>query len=68
MELNSNYLTVRDAKKFLDMNGVEWTEVWIRLQIGAKKIKSRKIFGSRVIPREELSRIVSRKRAEAARK
>lgn len=57
MEL-SNYMNVKEARNYLALNGVDWSMVWLRMQIGTGKIKSEKMFNARLIPRSELSRII----------
>ena len=68
MAANDNLLTVSDAIARLKMNGVDWTEVWLRRLISIKKVKSVKIFNSRLIPKEEVSRIIGEHQEERARK
>lgn len=60
---NDKWLTVAEAQKALALNGIEWTQVWIRTLIAAGKIYSQKMFNSRVIPTTEISRIVKEKRS-----
>ena len=63
MAKTDDLLTVREAQEILRTNGVDWTTVWIRMQIGAGKIKSVKIFNARLIHRSEVSRIIRERRA-----
>lgn len=62
MALLDNYLTVNEATAYLTLNGVTWTPGWVRLQICYGRIKSVKIKNSRLVPREELSRIIKEKK------
>ena len=62
MSMLDNYLTVTEARKRLALNGIVWTEVWIRMLIKSGRIDSIKMFNSRVIPKEEISRIIKEKR------
>lgn len=52
------FYTVSEMREALKERGVEWTEIWIRLQISDGKIKSEKKYRSRLIPREEVERII----------
>lgn len=63
MDITSRWLSVKEAKEFLDLNGVEWSEIWIRTLIGLGKIKSKKVFSSRVIDRKDLGRIIDDRKA-----
>lgn len=54
----NGFLTVSEMRELLNKNGIEWTEVWIRLQISDGKIKSVKKYRSRLIPRGEVERII----------
>lgn len=58
MSMIDNYMSVPQARNHLAMNGVDWSTVWIRMQIGTGKIKSQKILNARLIPRTELARII----------
>lgn len=58
MDLTAKHLTVKEAREYLDLNGVEWSEIWIRTLIGLGKIKSQKMYNSRIIARSELEKIV----------
>jgi hypothetical protein len=59
MEATAKFLTVKEAKEYLDLNGVEWSEIWIRTLIKIGKIKSQKMYSSRIIARKELERIIA---------
>lgn len=56
--LTDNNLTIKEAMELLELNNVRWTEIWLRTLIGMGKIISFKIFHCRVIPREEIHRII----------
>lgn len=58
---------MNQAREALKKGGIDWTEVWIRLQIGSGTIKSEKKFGSRVIPRLEIERIIKERLASRER-
>lgn len=58
MDVNSRWLTVEESQEFLDLNGVEWSQIWLRTLIGLNKIKSKKVFSSRVVDRKDLERII----------
>lgn len=64
MPLIDTNLTIKEAQEYLQLNGVEWSEVWIRMQISAGRIKSVKILNSRAIPRTELERIIREKKQD----
>ena len=55
-------LSVREAREALRRGGVDWTESWIRAQIWRGKIRSARIHSSRVIPAEEVERIIEERR------
>ena len=63
MDVTAKFLTVKESKEYLDLNGVEWSEIWIRTLIGLGKIKSKKVFSSRVIDRKDLGRIIEDRKA-----
>lgn len=65
--LTDNYLTVKEFHEKLTLNGVPWTQVWIRTQIGLGKIRSEKMFNARLVPREEATRIIKDFRAKKER-
>lgn len=52
------WFTVTEMREALKKGGLEWTEVWIRQQIGDGKIKSEKKFNSRIIHWTEIQRII----------
>jgi hypothetical protein len=60
-----NFLTIKDAMVLLQFNGVEWSEIYLRMLCGTGKVKSVKQFNSRLIPREEVSRIIESKKHKA---
>lgn len=62
MDLTARLLTIAESQEYLALNGVEWTQVWIRIQIGYSHIKSELHFNSRVIPRVELDRIIRKRK------
>lgn len=62
MAFLDNYLSVKDSRDYLAMNGVDWSCVWIRTQIGVGKIRSEKILNARLIPKTELNRIIKREK------
>lgn len=64
MAFLDNYMTVKEARDYLAMNGVDWTLVWLRMKISAGTVKSEKRFNSRLISRAELARIIKEKKAE----
>lgn len=59
MEAKQKFLTVKESQEYLELNGVEWSEIWIRTLIKVGKIKSKKVYNSRIIPRTELEKIVA---------
>jgi len=59
MEAAAKFLSVSEAKEFLELNGVTFSEIWIRTLIGLGKINSKKVFSSRVIFRSDLERIIA---------
>ena len=61
-----DFLSVKESQEYLAKHGVNWTEVWIRLQIGEGKIQSEKMFSSRVIPKSELDKIIKDKEADGS--
>lgn len=66
MEINSkDWYKISEARSILEKNGIPWTEVWIRIQVGKGVIKSKKVFSSRLIPKEELARIINERRLNA---
>ena len=58
MDLSAKNLSVNEAQEYLEINGVTFSQIWIRTLISVNKIKSKKIFSSRVIPRTELDKII----------
>lgn len=58
----NNYMNIKDARNYLAMNGVDWSQVWIRMQVAAGDIKSVKMLNARLIPRTELSRIITKEK------
>jgi hypothetical protein len=60
--LTDNFLTVKEAVKYLGLNGVEYHEVYFRTMLLSGIIRSKKMFNSRVIPKSELNRIIEEKR------
>lgn len=61
----TTYCTISEAKDILEKNGIHWTEVWIRILVGKKKIKSVKNYNSRLITRQELDRVIKERKADA---
>ena len=59
MEAKQKYLTVNEAQEYLELNGVTFSQIWIRTLIKLGKIKSKKVYSSRIIPRTELEKIVA---------
>jgi hypothetical protein len=59
VDVTSKFLTVAEAQHFLEINGVTFSQIWIRTLVGLGKIKSKKVFSSRVIDRKDLERIVA---------
>lgn len=57
-----NWFTIKKARKFLADHGIFWTETWIRIQVSSGKIASEKLYGSRIISKTELERIIEEKR------
>ncbi len=55
-------LTVKESINYLALNNVEYHEMYFRFLLATRKIKSFKIFSSRVVPKSELVRIVKEKR------
>lgn len=64
MALTDKFLTVKEAKQYLELNLVDFSEIWIRTLIKVGKIKSKKVYHSRVIPRTELEKIVADRRGK----
>ncbi|MEK7140489.1 MAG: hypothetical protein AAB815_01765 [Patescibacteria group bacterium] len=62
MAFLDNYMSVKESRDYLAMSGVDWSCVWIRMQIGVGKIKSVKMLNARLIPRTELSRIIKQEK------
>ena len=56
--LLDNNLTVNEAHEYLALNGVKITQVWLRTLIMTGKLKSHKVFNSRVIQRSHLAKFV----------
>lgn len=63
MDLTAKCLTVKEAQEYLELNGVTFSQIWIRTLISVGKLKSEKIFSSRVIPKTELDRIIEDRKA-----
>lgn len=65
-QMNGDYLSVKDALQMLHDNGVDWTEVYLRILLGGKKpkIKSLKHSKSRLVPSSEIKRIIGERRAK----
>lgn len=51
-------LTVAQAQRYLELNGIDWTAGYIRSLVFFGKIKSQKIMNSRAIDRSDLDRII----------
>lgn len=66
MAMTDKNLTVRESLELLALNGIDWTEVWMRIQIGSGKIRSFKEKHMRLIPREEVMRIVKEHKTSRA--
>lgn len=62
MTFLDNYMTVKESRDYLAINGVDWSCVWLRMQVGGGKIKSIKMLNARLIPRTELSRIIKQEK------
>jgi hypothetical protein len=62
MDLTAPNLSVNEAQEYLALNGVSMTQVWIRTLIKLGKIKSKKIFSSRVIPKTELNKMIKERK------
>jgi len=62
-----DYLRVKEALEMLHENGVEWTEVYLRILIGEGKIKSIKLSKSRLVSTAEVHRIIGDFRAREAK-
>lgn len=56
-------LTVKKAREYLLAKGVDWTEVWIRRQMGDGRIKFERNLNSVGIKVTELNRIVRERKA-----
>jgi hypothetical protein len=63
MDLSAKNLSVKESKEYLELNGVTFSEIWIRTLIMHGSLKSKKIFSSRVIPRTELDKIIRDRKA-----
>lgn len=63
-DMAGEYLTLRAAHRFLEMNGVEWSFGWFRTQVWSGRIPSQRILNSRGVPRAALKRIVSEYRGK----
>ena len=59
----NGYFKIKDARKALAAGGVNWSEGYFRNLICQEVVKSEKKYNSRVIPREEIERIISQKAA-----
>jgi hypothetical protein len=59
VDLTGKFLTVNEAQEYLELNGVTFSQIWIRTLIKLGKIKSQKVFSSRVISKKDLERIVA---------
>ncbi len=46
MDLTGKYLTVAEAQKYLEINGVTFSQIWIRTLIKLGRIKSQKMYSS----------------------
>ena len=62
MAILDKNLTVHEALEFLALNGVEWSETRLRVNMFRGAIKSFKLYNSRVIPREEMERVIREKK------
>lgn len=58
----NKFFSVKEFQAYLALNSIEWSEVWIRTQVRFGRIRSEKVFSSRLIPREEAERIVREKK------
>ena len=63
MDLTGRWLTVAEAQEYLELNGVTFSQIWIRTLIQLKKINSKKVYHSRVIDKKDLERIVEDRKA-----
>lgn len=52
------FLSVKDSLGYLEMNGVDWTETWLRVQISKGHIQSEKNFSSRLVLRSSLDKVI----------
>lgn len=63
MALTDKNLTLREVQELLSLNGIDWSYVWIKTQVACGRIPSEKIYHSRVVPRHEVEKIISKKKA-----
>lgn len=70
MSRTDNWLTIKEALEMLELNAVPMNEPALRMEIVRGAVKSQKMFGSRVISKEEVSRLIAKRkdRKEQARR
>ncbi len=66
MALTDKNLTVKEALHFLALNKIDWTEIWLRTQLGTGRIKSFKEKHMRLIPRVEIQRVIQEHQEKSA--
>ena len=62
MKVSENYLSIKDALKYLAEHGVVYHEMTLRSMVSTKEVKSRKLYSSRLIHRRELDRLITERR------
>ena len=63
MAITDSRLTLREAHEYLQLNGVDWSFGWLKIQVNLGRIPSEKIFNSRVVERTAIDKIIKEKRA-----
>lgn len=58
MSLLDNMLTLREAHRLLELNGVDWHFGWFRTQVFCGKIPSQKILTARAVDRADIMKII----------
>lgn len=67
MATTDEWLSIDDALKVLQMNGVDMSAGALRMAILRGQIKSEKMFSARVISRHVITSIISERRAKRER-
>ena len=64
MSTLDDFLSIDDACRLLEMNGVRVEPSKLRVWIFRGKVKSEKRFSARLVPRYEITRIIQEKRGK----